>query len=112
MRVGRVIANEPNGRHFRRLLRASRERPRRSRAAEQRNELAPFYLIELHSVPASQGRITGYRIASDQSAGSWEARREAIARAKVGGAGAPGIVVRRTGRPTRAEHYREMVIDP
>jgi hypothetical protein len=52
-----------------------RERPRR-RAAEQRDELASFQLIELHPVPASQGRITGYRIASDQSAGSWEARRD------------------------------------
>jgi hypothetical protein len=33
-----------------RLLRARRERPRR-RAAEQRYELAPFQLIELHSGP-------------------------------------------------------------
>ena len=31
-----------------RLLRARRERPRRGRAAEQRDELAPFYLTELH----------------------------------------------------------------
>jgi hypothetical protein len=38
------------------LLRARRERPRR-RATEQRDELAPFQLIELHSVPASQGRM-------------------------------------------------------
>jgi hypothetical protein len=34
------------------LLRARRERPRH-RATEQRGELAPFYLIELHSVPLS-----------------------------------------------------------
>jgi hypothetical protein len=33
---------EPNHRH-RRLLRARRERPRRSRAAEQRDEAAPFH---------------------------------------------------------------------
>ena len=31
-----------------RLLRARRQRPRGSRAAEQRDELAPFYLTELH----------------------------------------------------------------
>src|SRR5262249_15310149 len=37
---------------------------------EQRNEVAPLQLIELHSVPASQGPITGYRIGRDQSAGS------------------------------------------
>ena len=30
------------------LMRARRERPRRSRASEQRDELAPFQLIELH----------------------------------------------------------------
>jgi hypothetical protein len=39
-----------------------RERPHGCRAAKQRNEGAPFQLIELHSVPASQGRITGYPI--------------------------------------------------
>jgi hypothetical protein len=60
--------------HRRRLLRPRRERPRRS-AAEQRDELTPFQLIELHPVPASQGRIAGYRIASDQSAGSWGAKQ-------------------------------------
>jgi hypothetical protein len=32
------------------LLRARRERPRCC-AAEQRDELAPFQLIELHSIP-------------------------------------------------------------
>ena len=40
----------------RRLLRARRERPS-GRPAEQRDEIASFYLIELHSVPVSQGRI-------------------------------------------------------
>jgi hypothetical protein len=42
----------------------------------------PFQLIELHSVPASQGRIAGYLIGEDQSAGmlefcnqSWFCRR-------------------------------------
>ena len=34
-----------------RLLRARRERPCCRRAAEQRDEVAPFQLIELHSGP-------------------------------------------------------------
>jgi hypothetical protein len=44
--------------------------------AEQRNEIVSFQLeivsfqlIELHSIPASQGRVGGYRIGKDQSAG-------------------------------------------
>ena len=41
----------------------------RGRAAEQRDELASFQLIELHLVPPSQGRIAGYRIGEEQSAG-------------------------------------------
>src|SRR5207245_1687618 len=36
-----------------RLLRARRERPRRRRAAEQRDELTSPQLIELHLVPAA-----------------------------------------------------------
>jgi hypothetical protein len=52
-----------------RLLRPRGERPR-CRAAEQRDEVASFQLIELHSIPASQGRIVGgYRIGEDQSGG-------------------------------------------
>jgi hypothetical protein len=31
----------------------------RRRAAEKRDEFAAFELIELHSIPASQGRIAG-----------------------------------------------------
>src|SRR5262249_22983580 len=54
--------------HALRLLRARRERPR-GRTAEQRDELAPLQVIELHSVP-SQGRIAGYRIRNDQSGGA------------------------------------------
>jgi len=58
---------KPDHRHCR-LLRPRRNGPRSRRAAEQRDELAPFQLIELHSVPASQGRIAGYRIDHSQSA--------------------------------------------
>src|SRR5262245_31693925 len=55
-----------------RPLRAHRERPDRCgrRTTEQRDERAPFQLIELHPVPASQGRIAGYRIGEDQSGGN------------------------------------------
>jgi hypothetical protein len=53
------------------LLCPRRERPR-CRAAEQRDEVAAFQLIELHSFPPAKGRVTGYRIASDQSAGMLE----------------------------------------
>src|SRR5262245_8263924 len=53
------------------LLRARRERPR-GRAADERDEPASIQLIELHSIPPSQGRVAGYRIASDQSAGMLE----------------------------------------
>src|SRR5262249_26020492 len=35
----------------------------------ERDELAPLQLIGLHFHPASQGRIAGYRIGEDQSAG-------------------------------------------
>jgi len=43
------------------LLCARRERPRRCRAAEQRDELAPIQLIELHSISRQPGRIVEYR---------------------------------------------------
>jgi hypothetical protein len=41
-------------------------------AASQRDEIASSQLIELHSIRASQGRIAGYRIGRDQSAGRIE----------------------------------------
>src|SRR5262245_1653766 len=50
------------------LLRACRERPR-GRAAEQRQDLAPFPLTEMHPIPQGQNAPAGYRIAADRSAG-------------------------------------------
>src|SRR5260221_9066775 len=62
----RIVLGEPhehaNAPHAIRLLCPRRERPRGCRAAEQRDELASLQLIELHSVPASQGRIAGYLV--------------------------------------------------
>jgi hypothetical protein len=55
---------------FDRLLRARPERPCRHRSAEKCYQLPPFQVIELHSVRASQGQITGYRIGEDQSGGN------------------------------------------
>jgi len=55
-------------------MRARRERPRRRRAAKQRDEIASSQLVELHSVPGSQGRIAGYRIREEQSGGSGDQR--------------------------------------
>ena len=46
-RPGQASAVEEPDHRQRRLLRARQERPRR-RTAQQRDELAPFYLIELH----------------------------------------------------------------
>jgi hypothetical protein len=53
-------APEKSDHWHRGLLRARRERPHRHRAAEKRDELASFQLIELHSIPVSQSRIAGY----------------------------------------------------
>jgi hypothetical protein len=55
--------------HPRALLRARRERPRGYRAAEQRDELAPFQLIELHSMPASQAGLQDDQIGRGQPGG-------------------------------------------
>jgi hypothetical protein len=41
-------------------LRARREQPCRSRAAEQRYERASFQLIELHPLPASSTTFNGH----------------------------------------------------
>jgi hypothetical protein len=37
--------------------------------AQQRDEIAAFQLIEVHSIPASQVQIAEYRIGADRSAG-------------------------------------------
>jgi hypothetical protein len=46
---------EPSDYRHRRLLRARRERPRGDHAAEKRDELAAFQLIELHSIACRPG---------------------------------------------------------
>ena len=58
----RHAVEDPDHRH--RLLRARRERPRYRRAAEERDEMAAFQLIELHSVPHQPGpdcKISNWR---------------------------------------------------
>ena len=50
----RAVSQEHDPPHSLCLLRPRRERPRGSRAAEQRNELTAFQLIEEHSVPFLQ----------------------------------------------------------
>jgi hypothetical protein len=47
-------AEKPNHRH-RRLLRASRDGPRRNRAAEQRDELAPLHSITSSAATSKPG---------------------------------------------------------
>src|SRR5260370_4940302 len=48
-------AKLPSGLWLTPLLRPRRERPCHRRTAEQRDEIVSFQLIELHSIPASQG---------------------------------------------------------
>ena len=55
--AGRKAVQEPDHRH-RRLLRARRERPRRPRAAEQRDELAAFHSITSSARASSVGGIS------------------------------------------------------
>src|SRR5215831_13482718 len=65
----RARAHESDGRQLARLLRAHRARPHRRRAAEQRDEIATFQLIEWHSVPLpAWAGFAGYRIDHNQSA--------------------------------------------
>ena len=46
-----VAPRKPMVGSFARLLRPRRKRPRHRRAAEQRDELAPFPLTEMHPIP-------------------------------------------------------------
>src|SRR6516165_6864608 len=54
---GRRTVEKPDHRHPR-LLRARRERPRGGRAAEQRDELAPFHSITSSASASSVGGIS------------------------------------------------------
>src|SRR5262249_8038660 len=47
----------PDDRQLPRLLRARRKRPRRRRAAQQRDELAASQFIELHSIPSARAAL-------------------------------------------------------
>jgi hypothetical protein len=51
------VSQEANAGDLADLLRARRERPRSRCAAEKRDELAPFQLIELHSIPVNQAGL-------------------------------------------------------
>src|SRR5262245_21062487 len=53
----RALTLAANAPHLLALLRPRRERPRRRRAAEQRDEFATFQLIEWHSAPAARARL-------------------------------------------------------
>src|SRR5215471_18658948 len=55
---GRGGAQESDGRQLAGLLRARRERPRRHRAAEQRDERAPFHSITSSARASSVGGIS------------------------------------------------------
>jgi hypothetical protein len=61
--VTRLGAEPSDHRH--RLLRPSRQRPRGRRAAKQSDELTPFQLIELHSVPASRAKLQDIELAKN-----------------------------------------------
>jgi hypothetical protein len=65
-RVRRCGVEEPDDRH-RRLLRTRDERPGGCRAAEQRDELAPFQLTKLHAL--TPAKVTAYWIGEHQVRG-------------------------------------------
>src|SRR5262249_2859832 len=64
-RIGRPVGEKSDNRQ--RRLRACHERPRGSRAAEQRDELAPFQLTKLHAL--TPAKVTAYWIGEHQVRG-------------------------------------------
>src|SRR5262249_10987652 len=64
--AGRPGAEEPDYWHAR-LLRPRRERPNDGRAAEQRDELAPFQLHKVHALTLA--KVTAYWIGEHQVRG-------------------------------------------
>ena len=75
----RATVDETNHRH-RWLLRARRERPDGSRAAEQRDEVAAFPLTEMYPIPQGQGNGTQDSRLQEvsQRTASWPRARERI----------------------------------
>ena len=59
--AGEALLDEPNDRHRRWLLCARRERPRRCRAAEQRDELAPYHSITSSASASNVGGTSSPR---------------------------------------------------
>jgi hypothetical protein len=53
----RALAREPDGRELRWLLRTRRERPRRCRAAEERDELAALHSITSSAIESRLSEI-------------------------------------------------------
>jgi hypothetical protein len=63
--VGRQGQQHADPPHPVALLRPRRERPCRRRAAEQRDELAAFYLIELHFGPRARAGLLDIELAAN-----------------------------------------------
>jgi hypothetical protein len=103
--VSRDVQEDADAPHPLRLLRARRERPSDRRAAEKRDELSPLQLIELHSVPVSQGRIVGYRISEGQSGGN-----KTILHLSADGAGGRCLKLRTATTPRREPLSQALVM--
>jgi len=75
----RCAVQEADHRH-RRLLRVRRERQRRRRAAEQRDELPPFYSITSSARPSSVGgTVRPSALAPGAAAMSFERTKDPLA---------------------------------
>jgi hypothetical protein len=92
------------------LLQARRERPRR-RTAQQRDDLAAFHSIELHSlVRRSHGPIAGYRILARIGQGLAAVRHFGPANDRLGSWLCKNAMVRRADRmdhPSACEFRRK-----